>query len=237
MFPHVRPHIVWPRGRLFSLSVSHRTMYVHPVVFLSYNESLWNLSTYLTILEFHQRSNNHRYFLQHYIQRWICSPGYVDELHWNGKWFFSRHVQFDSGFHVMTVNKIAWNGPEIISSFTNIQRWVLKWGWRKTRLILLEDYLVLLVGLGCPRLRWMFSRSSSSPEIMTVPSAIGNMKVSPFIGVDTFLYVEPSGIEFRCVHLLQFFNVCDHYVSFPDSFRGQRISKEYTWQDFRTTLM
>ena len=29
----------------------------------------------------------------------------------------------------------------------------------------------------------------------------------------------------RCVHLLQFFNVCDHCISFPDSSRGQHISK------------
>ena len=27
----------------------------------------------------------------------------------------------------------------------------------KTRLILLEDVLVLLLGLGCPGLKWMFS--------------------------------------------------------------------------------
>ena len=46
------------------------------------------------------------------------------------EWFFSRHVQFDSRFHVMMVNKIAWDGPEIISSFTIIQRWLLKRWWR-----------------------------------------------------------------------------------------------------------
>ena len=30
------------------------------------------------------------------------------------------------------------------------------------------------------------------------------------------LCIAPSGVEFRCVHLLQFFNVCNCHVSFPD---------------------
>ena len=33
----------------------------------------------------------------------------------------------------------------------------LEVGLKKTRLILLEDFLVLLLCLGCPGLRWMFS--------------------------------------------------------------------------------
>ena len=44
-------------------------------------------------------------------------------------------------------------------------------------------------------------------------------------------------MDFRCVHLLQFFNVCDHNVSFPDSLRVQRITEKYTWQDFCSKLM
>ena len=43
-------------------------------------------------------------YLQQYIQWCICCSGNVDVLHWNRKWFFFRHVQFDSGFHLMTIN-------------------------------------------------------------------------------------------------------------------------------------
>ena len=32
-------------------------------------------------------------------------------------------------------------------------------GWKKTRLILLEEFLVLLLGLGDPGLRWMLSNA------------------------------------------------------------------------------
>ena len=39
------------------------------------------------------------------------------------------------------------------------------------------------------------------------------------------------------LHLLQFFNVRDHNVSFPDSTRVQRITEKYTWQDFCSKLM
>ena len=50
----------------------------------------------------------------------------------------------------------------------------------ENRLIILEDFLVLLLGLGCPRLRWMFSEP------------------------DLFLCIESSSMDFRCVHLFQF---------------------------------
>ena len=40
----------------------------------------------------------------------------------------------------------------------------LEVGLKKIRLILLEDYLVLLLGLGDPRLRWMFS----DPDLLQI---------------------------------------------------------------------
>ena len=46
--------------------------------------------------------------------------------------------------------------------------------------------------------------------IFSVPFATGKMKFPLLSGVNTSLCVEPSGVEFRCVHLLHFFNVCDH---------------------------
>ena len=78
-------------------------------------------------------------------------------------------------------------------------------------------------------------RSWSHPESFIVPSALGNMNCPPFMCVNTSF--ESLSTYFRCVYLFQFLNVCDHYVSFPDSSRIQHISKEYTWQDFRTKLM
>ena len=130
-------------GRLFSCQslpgpcISIRWFF-QPIRWIS-----WNLSTYLTILDPHHRSNNRRYFLQHYIPGCICSPGHVDVCQWNWEWCFFRHVQFDSGFYVMTGNKIAWDRPEIIPSFTIIQRWVLKYCWRRS----VEDFLVLVLGI------------------------------------------------------------------------------------------
>ena len=117
-FRRIRPHLskslatmclVW-RSFVF-LSVSPCTMNIHPMIMHSIQWILWNLSTYLTILDLHQRSNNRRYFLHHFVQRCICSPGRVDVFQWNGKSFFSWHVQFDFGFHLITKNKIVWNSP------------------------------------------------------------------------------------------------------------------------------
>ena len=64
------------------------------------------------------------------------------------------------GFHMMTVNKISRNGQGSVFSFRIIQCWVILTftvkmmivdvGCKKTRLILLEEFLVLLLGLGDP---------------------------------------------------------------------------------------
>ena len=50
----------------------------------------------------------------------------------------------------------------------------------KTRLILLEDFLVLLLGLGGPGLDVL--RRRSPPDSLTVPSAFGSINVSPLLG-------------------------------------------------------
>ena len=108
---------------------------------------------------------------------------------------------------------------------------------QKTRLVLLENYLVILLGLGCPGLKWMFLRSWPSPEISTVPSATGNMKFPLLIGVITsfavnlFPWISDASISSNS-------SISATDVSpFQIPPRVERISKEYTWQDFRTKLM
>ena len=59
----------------------------------------------------------------------MCSSGYVKVFLWNREWFFSRRVKFDSWFNVMAVYEVSWHGPKIISCFTGIWIWVLRW-WR-----------------------------------------------------------------------------------------------------------
>ena len=54
--------------------------------------------------------------------------GNVDIFQRNRKWFFSRHVQVDSGFHVMAINEISRNRPVIMFMFRIIQCWS-SWCW------------------------------------------------------------------------------------------------------------
>ena len=75
-------------------------------------------------------------------------------------------------------------------------------GSKKILLILSEECVVLLLCLGCPGLR-NFDRSICDWEY----------EIVTFHWRQHFLCIEPSGVEFRCVHLLQFFNVCDHNVT------------------------
>ena len=80
-------------------------------------------------------------------------------------------------------------------------------------------------------------RRRSPPESLDCSICDWEKKIVTFHRRQHFLCIEPSGVDFWCVHLLQFFNVCDHNVSFPDSPRIQYITDEKTWQDFWTKLM
>ena len=72
------------------------------------------------------------------------------------------------------------------------------------------------------------------PKIWTVPYPTGNMMFHFFGALTLHLH---WAFGFRCVHLLQFFCVCDHYDSFPDSPRVKWITEKYTWQDLWAELM
>ena len=52
----------------------------------------------------------------------------------------------------MTVNKISCDRPKIIPWYNSLS------GLKKIRLILLEEFLFLFLGLGDPGLKWMFSK-------------------------------------------------------------------------------
>ena len=71
---------------------------------------------------------------------WCMSgSGNVDVLQRNKKWFFFRRAQFDSGFNVLAINQMSCNFLKISFSFRIIQcRVILKWCWKRVRLILLQ---------------------------------------------------------------------------------------------------
>ena len=162
------------------LSVSTQTMYIHPTVFHSIWWTWWNLSSYLTVLDLHQRSSNFQFFFD--ITSNVVSVVLVTSM------YFSRigMDSSDSGFHVMTVNEITWDKPKIIFDFTMYHDESCR-EVEEDPLILLEDYVVLLLCLGCPGLRWMFSDFDLLQGVLTVPSATGNTNFSFFMGANTSL--------------------------------------------------
>ena len=95
---------------------------------------------------------------------------------------------------------------------------------KKIRLILLEDGLALLLGLGNSGLSWMFSEPDLLQRVFNVPSAKTEYEIFTVHGREHFFCIESFGVNFRCVNLFQFLNVYDQDVSFPDSDRVQRIS-------------
>ena len=93
-------------------------------------------------------------------------------LQWNKKWFFSRHVQFDSGFQ-----KSFLASP----SYTTMSLEVVL----KIRVILFEDFLVLLLGLGDPGLRWMSPEPDHLERVLRFRVRLGICNFSPLTGVNT----------------------------------------------------
>ena len=65
------------------------------------------------------------------------------------------------------------------------------------------------------------------------PSATGNMN-SPFLGKYYFHFIGSFRVDFRCVHRFQLLNVCNHYVTLPNSHRVHFLSKLMnSWLVFR----
>ena len=64
-----------------------------------------------------------------------------------------------------------------------------------------------------------------------------NIKLVTFHRCWHFLCIEPSGVDFRCVHRFQLLNVRNHIVSFPDSHRIQCVSEEQSRKNFSSKLM
>ena len=79
----------------------------------------------------------------------------------------------------------------------------LEVGLKKIRLILLEDFLVLLLVLGDPGLRWMFSEPDLLQRVLPFHLRLGIWNFSPLIGVNTSFALSLFCVDFRCVHLFQ----------------------------------
>ena len=175
---------------------------------------------HLTILFLHPRSSNLHYFLQQYIQGYVCRAGSVDVFQRNRKWFLSRNVQFNSGFNVMTIM----NYPVIVqksllaSSSSRVES-----TWCGVGECNSSDFLCRIAcsspGSGQSWVKVDVLRRCSHPKIWTVPSASVNMKFLLLCGVNASFalslraWSSDASISSKC------FNVCDHNVSFPDSHR------------------
>ena len=111
-------------------------------------------------------------------------------------------------------------------------------GLKRTRLVLLEDVFVRLLGLGDPGLRWMFSEPDLLQRVWLFHLRPGTFNFhASWALVNTSFAKMSFGMDFRCVHLFQFLNVCDQIVSFPEYPRVPHIAWEFTWQDFLDELM
>ena len=140
----------------------------------------------------------------------------------------SAHVQFDSGFHVMTVYEVSWHGPKVIHRFTGIRKWVMRW-WKRPFWFSKKINITLSLGWSMPYQGGCSQFLISSKKI---DSSICDWKneFSIFFGKYYFLCIESFGVDFRCVHRLQLLKVCDQYVTLPISPPPSRVQSVFEEQ-------
>ena len=164
----------------------------------------------------------------------MCCSGNVDVFQWNWEWFWSRHVQFDSGFHMMAINEISWDRPNHFWLHHHTMTSLVV-ELKKTCVTLLKDYLVLLLCLGSPGEKWMFSDPDLLQKFWLSHLRLGMWNFHLSLALTLPLHwafgrgvqMRPSPPSLQCLRpicLLSRFS-CVQY-----------ISKEYTWQDFRTKM-
>ena len=109
-------------------------------------------------------------------------------------------------------------------------------GLKKTRLILVEDYLVLLLCLGCPGLRWMFSDPHLLQKFWLFHLRLGIWIFHLSLAITLSLHwafgrgvqMRPSAPILQCLR---------PKCLLSDSTRVQCITEKNTWQEFCSKLM
>ena len=153
----------------------------------------------------------------------MWSSGDVNVFQWNREWFFSRRVKFDSGFNVMAVYEVSWHRPKIIHRFTGIRKWVLRL-WKRPFWFSKKVNITLSLNLSMPY------QSGCSQVLISskgFDSSICDWKNKfSLFGKYHLFRIESFCVDLRCVHRLQLLNVCDQYVTLPNSPRVQSVSKE-----------
>ena len=155
--------------------------------------------------------------------KFVCSSEDVNVFQWNREWFFSRRVKLDSWFNVMEVNEVSWPGPKVINCFTGIRKRVMKWWKRpfwfskKINVTFYSNWSIPYQG-GCSQ---VLSRG------LIRPSAIGKIYFPFSLGNITSFALKSFLIDFRCVHRLQLLNVCNLYVTLPNSTAYKAYPRNY----------
>ena len=106
----------------------------------------------------------------------------------------------------------------------------------ETLLSLQENQRDPLLELNAAASRWMFSGLDLLQVFWFVHLRLEN-EFSIFFGKYYFHCIESFRVDFRCVHQFQLLNVCNQYVTFPNSTHVQSVSEEQSRQDFLSKLM
>ena len=128
------------------------------------------------------------------------------------------------GFNVMAIYEVSWHWPKIIHRFTGIRKCVMRW-WKRPFWFSKKIYMTFSSN-------WTFPYQGGCSQFLISSNKFYSSicgwknKFSIFFGKYYFLCIESSRVDFWCVHRFQLLNVCNKFVTFPNSTRVQSVSKE-----------
>ena len=114
---------------------------------------------------------------------------------------------------------------KIIYRFTGIRKWVMRW-WKRPFWFSKKIYVTFFS-------KWTFPYQGGCSQVLISSRKFDSSicdwknKFSIFFGK----------YHLWCVHRFQLLNVCNQYVTLPNSHRVQSVSKEQSRQDFLSKLM
>ena len=115
----------------------------------------------------------------------------------------------------MAVYEVSWRGPKNIHRFTGIRKWVLRW-WNRPFWFFKKIYVTFSSN-------WVFPYQVGCSQFLISSRKIDSSmccwknKFSFFFRKYHLFCIESFQVDFRCVHRFQLLNVCNQYVTLPNS--------------------
>ena len=153
------------------------------------------------------------FFLEH-IQIGTSSPDHINVFQWKRECFFFRHIELNSKFLVLTKDEVTLKRPK---NFPGFSVTFLFCRFRLFRFALKLSTEIFAPYKLFPLLSGFSEFVVSSSQVCCTIFCWEFQVFSPLWRQYTSFALFSSMINFRCVRVFLFLNICDQNISFPSS--------------------